>query len=239
VLNEEIRRGFEGLSTPVVADALLRLGFPVRSAPAGIRPLFPGARAAGRVLPVRHHGSVDVILEVLENALPGDILWVDNEMRMDEACVGDLVVLEVQTAGLGGVVVLGCHRDTSELRGIGLPLFSYGVCPVGPRPDRRPSDPATPARQASVWLGEPAVTRDDVGFADSDGVVLAPLDSVPMVIETARSIAEVERRQADAVRGGRSLREQLGFQEYLRRRAEDETYTFRDHLRKLGGAIEE
>lgn len=44
---------------------------------------------------------------------------------------------------------------------------------------------------------------------------------------------------ADVVRQGRTLRDQLRFDEYLRRRAADRSYTFRQHLRLLGGAIEE
>jgi hypothetical protein len=35
------------------------------------------------------------------------------------------------------------------------------------------------------------------------------------------------------------LREQLQFEEYLAKRAADNTYTFRQHLRSIGGAIEE
>ena len=41
------------------------------------------------------------------------MLVVDNGGRADEARVGDLVVLEAQAAGPGGVVVWGLHRDTS------------------------------------------------------------------------------------------------------------------------------
>jgi 4-hydroxy-4-methyl-2-oxoglutarate aldolase len=53
------------------------------------------------VLPVRHYGSVDIFLEAIGAAEPGDILVIDNGGRMDEACIGDLAVLEVQAFGLG------------------------------------------------------------------------------------------------------------------------------------------
>ena len=73
-----------------------------------------------------------MFLEAFSSAGHGDVLVVDNGGRADEACVGDLVVLEAQAAGLGGVVVWGLHRDTAEVTQIGLPVFSYGRCPAGP-----------------------------------------------------------------------------------------------------------
>ena len=48
-----------------------------------------------------------------------------------------------------------------------------------------------------------------------------------------------ERRQAEEIRAGNKLREQLRFDQYLTLRAADDAYTFRQHLRTIGGAIEE
>jgi hypothetical protein len=48
-----------------------------------------------------------------------------------------------------------------------------------------------------------------------------------------------ERRQAEEIRAGKLLREQLQFEEYLARRSSNAAYTFRQHLRTIGGAIEE
>ena len=75
-----------------VADACVRLGLGVRSAPSGIRPVAPGSRAAGPALTVRHLGSVDVFLETLATAQHGDVLVIDNNGRLDEACTGDLAL---------------------------------------------------------------------------------------------------------------------------------------------------
>ena len=83
---------FADLSTPLLADACVRGDVPLRAAPPGIRAVVPGHRLAGRALPARHYGSVDVFLEALGRAEPGDVLVVDNGGRSDEACVGDLVV---------------------------------------------------------------------------------------------------------------------------------------------------
>ena len=57
---------FQQLSTPLVADACMRLGLPPRVAPAGLSPIDPKMKVAGAVLPTQHHGSVDVFLEAYE-----------------------------------------------------------------------------------------------------------------------------------------------------------------------------
>src|SRR6266404_9506008 len=80
------------LTTPHLADACLRVGAPVRCAPVGLRPIAPGMRCAGRARPARHVGSVDIFLEALSEAAPGEVLVVDNGGRLDEACVGDLEI---------------------------------------------------------------------------------------------------------------------------------------------------
>lgn len=224
-----------GLSTALVADACLRLQVPLRLAPPGIRAVLPGTRVAGRVLPARHRGSVDVFLEAMNEAEPGDVLVIDNAGRTDEACIGDLTALEARACGVAGLVVWGLHRDTAELERIDLPVFSYGACPSGPRRLDEPD----PEALRSARFGDCLLTRDDLVFGDADGVVFAPASRLEELLEVAGAIAVRERAQADAVREGRTLREQLRFGEYLTRRSADPSYTFRRHLRALGGAIEE
>jgi 4-hydroxy-4-methyl-2-oxoglutarate aldolase len=233
--SEELGPLFSGLSTPLICDACLRLGVRYELPSPGIRSLRPGMRLAGRVLPARHYGSVDIFLEAFESAEPGDILVIDNAGRHEEGCIGDLTVLEAQNAGLGGMVVWGAHRDTAELNGIEFPVFTYGSCPSGPqRLDPRPSDALS-----SASFGAFRVDTSHFIVGDEDGVVFAPLAQADKIFATAKSISATERAQADAIRSGRSLRAQLRFSEYLDARRRDPSYTLRQHLKKVGGAIEE
>jgi 4-hydroxy-4-methyl-2-oxoglutarate aldolase len=226
---------FADLSAPLVADACVRCGVPPRVAPAGLAPVIAGGRIAGRARPARHYGSVDVFLEAIGTAGPGDVLVIDNGGRTDEACVGDLVALEAQAAGVAGLVVWGLHRDTPELAEIGLPVFSYGRFPAGPaRLDER-----EPAAVAAARFGPFVVTAADVVLGDDDGVVFVAADRAGDVLAAAREIGQAEREQARRIRAGQTLRQQTGFGDYLARRAADPAYTFRQHLRQVGGAIEE
>lgn len=232
---ESLSRSFDKLSTPLIADAALRLKIPFRISPPGIRPVIQNQRLAGPVLPVRHFGSVDVFLEAMQSARRGDVLVIDNGGRLDEGCIGDLTALEAQDCGLAGIIVWGAHRDTPELREIALPIFSYGTCPSGPQR----LDPRDSLALHSARFGNFVVEKTDVVFADEDGCVFVLAQHADDLLSVAHEIWQRERRQAEAIKSGRSLREQLDFARYLEKRGADPSYTFREHLRKISGAIEE
>jgi regulator of RNase E activity RraA len=231
-----ISRAFAELSTPLIADAALRLKIPLRISPPGIQAVTPNQPLAGPALPVRHFGSVDVFLEAMQQAKPGQVLVIDNSGRLDEGCIGDLTALEAEHCGLAGIAVWGAHRDTPELRQIGFPIFSYGPCPSGPqRLDARDASALRSARFGN-FLVEPS----DIVFADDDGCLFIDREqNLDELLRVAREIWQRERHQADSIKSGRSLREQLNFSEYLEKREADSNYTFREHLRTISGAIEE
>ena len=226
---------FAELSTPLIADAALRLKIPLRISPPAIRPVIDNQRLAGPALPARHFGSVDVFLEAMQGAQPGEVLVIDNGGRLDEGCIGDLTALEAENCSLAGIVVWGVHRDTPELRQIRLPIFSYGACPSGPER----LDPRDPSALRSARFGNFLVEPGDVVLADDDGCLFVAAERIDELLSVAREIWQRERHQAEAIKSGHSLREQLAFARYLEKRAADPSYTFREHLRKISGAIEE
>lgn len=231
----QLQRTYLDLTTPHVADACLRLGIPVRCGPPEMRPLWRGMHLVGRICPARHVGSVDVFLEAVELAAPGDVLMVDNGGRRDEACVGDLVTLEMRQAGMRGIVIWGLHRDTSELQTIRLPIFSLGSLPTGPQR----LDPQDVQALVSARCGDHVVTSEDFVLGDDDGLIFVPLAQADEVARLAAGIRDTERHQAARMHQGMTFRSQARFSEYLDGRKTNPGLTFRQHLRSTGGAIEE
>lgn len=230
--NDEIQERFATLTTAHLADGCIRAGVPVRTLTIGA--VIPATRIAGRVLPARHVGSVDIFLEALGESSPGDILVVDNGGRLDESCVGDLVTLEARGAELGGIVIWGLNRDSAEIREIGLPVFSLGALPTGPLHHlERPEDALTEAR-----VGEWTATRGDLVAVDADGLVLIDAERARDVFAHAETIRDTEQAQAARMRDGVSLRDQVHFDDYLVARAANPALTFREHLVALKAAVE-
>ena len=219
-------------TTANITDSCLSLGLEF-----GVWPdlrAVASPRMAGPAFPVRHSGSVDVFLEAIGKAPPGAILMADNEGRLDEGCIGDLVVREAKLAGLGGIGIWGCHRDTGDLQQIGFPVFSLGSFPVGPRDQREPPV----ERFASARFGDFLVTPAHFIIADQDGMISADAADWPAIRAEAEAIAQREGAQARRVEEGVSLREQFRFDDFLEQRERDPDYAFRAHLRSIGGEIE-
>jgi regulator of RNase E activity RraA len=88
-------------------------------------------------------------------------------------------------------------------------------------------------------VGHWTVSREDLVLGDDDGVLFAPSAQAEEIFTLAETIRDSERRQAERIQAGVSLRSQVQFSSYLTKREKDPSLSFRDHLRAVGGAIEE
>lgn len=224
----------EGLTTANLADACVQQGIDPRLAPQEVVPMVPGIRVTGRVLPVRHSGSVDIFIEAMSQAEAGSVLVVDDNGRRGQACVGDLIAGEAKLAGLAAILIWGCHRDTQEVREIGLPVFSFGAFPSGPHT----TSEREPDALASARVGNCVVDASDVVVADDDGAIFLPGNRVSEIAGAAQAIRQREDQQAELLTAGTPLFQQFRFAEYLDKRAAEPSYTLRVHLQAIGRAIE-
>jgi len=230
MISLEASARFGPLSTALVADALIRLSLPATIAPSGIRPLVAGSKLAGPASPVVLHGYADRVLEGIYRSRAGDVLVLDDQGRRDEACFGDLAAYEARSQGLAGVVIWGRHRDSREIAEIGVPVFSYGAYPLGLQRTFAP----VPDPFARCRFGDVSLEREDMVFADDDGVLFVPEEHVDRVLGAAEEIGDRERAQVGRIRSGTTLREQLQFDRYLDERKADPTLTLGEHMKRIG-----
>lgn len=224
----------ENLTTPHLADGCMATGVPIRCAPAGVQSLRPGQRMAGPAQPVRHVGSIDIFFEAIDRMPNGAVLVVDNDGRTDEACIGDIVLLEAKAAGAAGFVLWGLHRDSAELREIDFPVFSLGSLPNGPqRLHARPPD----AFERAI-VGMHTITPRDIVIGDTNGVLFIAEDRLEQVVSAAKVYRETEARQLSAMRSGRTFREVIRFSDYVAKRNTDPSYGLRAHLKAVSAAGE-
>ena len=117
---------------------------------------------------------------------------------------------------------------------MGARVWSLGTCPNGPLELRR-------RHATALDGGESRPGHRDSGdyvFADDDGVVVVATADLNRIVETAKDIASREGAQAARLLKGELLRTQLDLDGYVAKRNADPNFTFRDHLKTFGGAIE-
>lgn len=123
-----------------------------------------------------------------------------------------------------------------DVDGLGPTLFCHG----SPRSDRDRITVATPAEKVLPMLA--GVSERVIVCGHTHAQFDRCVGDYRIV--NAGSVGlqfgeQTEREQARRIRAGETLRQQTAFDDYLARRAADPSYTFRRHLRRIGGAIEE
>jgi len=207
--NDDLAARLARLDTCAVSDALDRLG--LAGAVAGLRPMWPCSRIAGRVVtvklklaererPARHLGTAAV-----EAAAPGDIIVIDHAARTEAAGWGGILSLAAKVKGVSGVIVDGACRDVDESRDVGLPVYARSATPVTARGRIVEESFNEPIQIAGI-----AVRPGDLVIADWTGVVFVASDQAAEIVQVAEEIAAREAQMAEAVRGGRSVVEVMG-----------------------------
>ncbi|HRK62746.1 MAG TPA: 4-carboxy-4-hydroxy-2-oxoadipate aldolase/oxaloacetate decarboxylase [Terricaulis sp.] len=184
-----------GLSSPTVHEAYGRKG----ALPPEIKPVAPSFKICGPALTVHSPGGDNLWLHrAIALAQPGDVLVVYVSGVFDYGYWGEIMSTGAASRGLGGLVIDGGVRDGALLEGVGLPVFSRGLCIRGTGKDVG----------ARGWLGAPLLFGDtivragDLIIGDGDGVVSVRAEDIAEVIEASRQRDEREAAIMQRLREG-------------------------------------
>ena len=176
----------------------------------GMRPIQDGARIAGSAVTVSCAPGDNIMIhaavEVIE---PGDILVVSTTSPSTNGMFGELLATSVMARGCVGVVVDAGVRDISDLRRLGLPVWSRAVHASG-------TVKATPGSvNVPIVCGGATVGPGDVVVADDDGVVVVERRRALQVLEAARERLKRETEVRARLAAGELGVDFYGFRERL------------------------
>lgn len=200
-----------GVDACAVSDALDALG--IGSPHIALRPLWEGARVAGRVITVglaqgpapagtpKVHLGVQAIL----NSRPGDVIVISNEGRTTMGGWGGLLTRAARGRGVAGVVVDGACRDLDEARAAGFPVFGASATPRTARGRIHEASCGAPVKVCGV-----RVETGDWVVADGSGVVFVARAHAADVVAKARELVRREASSIESLESGADLEQVFG-----------------------------
>lgn len=113
----------------------------------------------------------------------------------DFALLGENIATLMCNKGIKAAVFDGKCRDVDGITDLSMQVFCNGVTTCTLPPDLAITEIDVP-----IIIGGIKVNPGDVIVADSDGVVVIPLEKLDEVIEQAEWVAEVEHESAEALK---------------------------------------
>ena len=187
------------LRSALISDCLDSCGLRDRAMSSRLRPLYPGARLAGRAHTVRAI-SVDGPPPCREDWYRGELCAIDALQPGDVLVVstcpngpffGELLGTAARRRGAVGAVIDAATRDSDQLAEMGFPTFVTSVNPLDSL-GRIDVD----ATGIEIECGGVTVAHGDLVIADADGVVVIPASLAERIIE----LAEDKESGEDTVR---------------------------------------
>lgn len=201
---QEWFRQARSLSTAEVSDALDYFGLP--GSVLGVKPMAGPQKLFGFAFTIRF-APIDrfepgTVGDFIDTLTPGTVVVLDNGGRLDCTVWGGILSRIAAHKGIGGTVVHGVCRDTSEADEAGYPLYACGKF-MRTGKDRVQVE----AYEQPVTVGDVRVLPGDLVVGDADGVVVVPRLKMREVLAKALQTRQAEEEILNAALGGMTLTE--------------------------------
>jgi 4-hydroxy-4-methyl-2-oxoglutarate aldolase len=165
--------------------------------PNTILPLQPASRVVGpaRVVLMSQDDNLSVRKLLEAPPAPGAVLVAAGGSTSRTATIGSLMALEMQNAGIAGLVTDGLVRDSQEIRASGFPVWCRGVTPIA----SRKNGPALVG--GSVSIGGTLIRDGDLVIADDDGVVIWPQERLDELLAKAQAKLQDDNQRLARLQG--------------------------------------
>ena len=193
--DRKLVEAFKDLGAATVYEAAGRRG----SVDPRIKPLARGIRLLGPALTVECHPRDNLMLhKALQIAQKGDVLVASTHGYSEAGYWGGLMAGSAIARQLGGLVIDGCVRDSTEILEMDFPVFCRGTCIRGTTKGilGRVNHP--------ILFGEVVVKPGDLVLGDDDGLVIIARAEIEAVLKAAQERVAKEIRKASELAKGLS-----------------------------------
>jgi 4-hydroxy-4-methyl-2-oxoglutarate aldolase len=188
-----------------IADELRRLGSATVYEASGrqglvdadLRQLIPGSRACGPARTVRCGQDDNLMVHAAMAKLqPGEVLILTMPEPAPVALFGDLLATQAKVRGAAAVLVDAAVRDSEDLAGMRLPVWTRWIRSRGATKD------VVGELDVPVRIGGQEIRPGDLVVLDADGATVVAAERAPEVLEASRAREEKEAVKREKLQEG-------------------------------------